>query len=192
MNANQGAPAGPEIRDEERVELVRLSELAAMIVKESGTRAQDFLTLVNAGGVVACLGLISSSSPHAGSSTVRWLLLLYVVGLALNGWGIVRGAYFGQKLARKFRSATDALAQGKGTFAEIAALFAAQPNFKFARTGTIISAASLAAFAVATVWACTWLLTASNVNGAASQPQTLQSVPAITIGSEEGTDPGGS
>lgn len=135
-----------------------LGELVSRLVEASGTRAQDFLILTNAGGVVACLGLITSSSPHANGLMIRVLLVMYLVGLALVGWTSIRGFLRMQRLAMDFANTMSQYRAGDVEWSAVADLFAPKSHHDFAQLGLRLGAASLATLIAATITACVWLL----------------------------------
>lgn len=139
----------------------KLASHVANIVQVSGTRAQDFLILTNAGGIVACLGLIGSSSPHASDWALRLFLVMYLLGLSLAGWTMIRGFRYALRLASGFRSSVDAFRAGTGEWTAVLTLFARVPNERFASVGLMIGGASIVLFTAATLGACAWLLLVS-------------------------------
>lgn len=152
------------MNDDTEIAAQRLGDLVSRLVEASGTRAQDFLILTNAGGVVACLGLITSSSPHGNGSMIRILLAMYIIGLALVGWTSIRGFLRVQRLAMDFATTMAAYRAGEVEWSAVADLFAPKSLNEFAQRGLMIGAASLVVLIAATITSCVWLLYVANGN----------------------------
>jgi hypothetical protein len=75
----------------------------------AGTRAQDFLIFTNGGAVIACFGLIGSSSPYANAAPVKVFLAMFLLGLVLAGLTVIRGFRYVTRLAFDFRATVDSL-----------------------------------------------------------------------------------
>jgi len=128
------------------------------IMQVAATQAIEYLALVNGGGVIACLTLISSDSPAAQSIVPTLLALSFIIGLSLLGAVIARGAKYATEMTLTYTKNFIRATAGEITFDDLQATIDVKAGLKKARINAYLLWLSLLFALLPTIGGGVWLI----------------------------------